>query len=136
MKFTFVKSMTSRSTKLWYLYLLQITRIFFSELTNGIAVYDENGELIGNSKRAAIKAVGQVVASRIGMAAPGMCKFGVLFPLLCINLCKLTYVFSLSCCSTYDVFYLVQSMPGDTCDRTCTCPHTWKICSTLMITLA
>jgi len=43
-----------------------------SELTDGIAVYDENGELIGDSKRAAIKAVSQVVASRIGMAAPGM----------------------------------------------------------------
>jgi len=43
-----------------------------SELNNGIAVYDENGEFIGNSKRAAVKAITQVVTSRITIAAPGM----------------------------------------------------------------
>ncbi|XP_065071409.1 sideroflexin-2-like isoform X2 [Rhopilema esculentum] len=42
------------------------------ELTNGIAVYDENGEFIGHSKRAAVKGITQVVTSRITMAAPGM----------------------------------------------------------------
>eukprot|EP00112_Aurelia_sp_Birch-Aquarium-sp1_P005599 Seg164.13 transcript_id=Seg164.13/GoldUCD/mRNA.D3Y31 product=Sideroflexin-2 protein_id=Seg164.13/GoldUCD/D3Y31 len=42
------------------------------EITNGIATYDENGQFIGNSKRAANKGITQVVISRITMAAPGM----------------------------------------------------------------
>lgn len=48
------------------------------ELTHGIAVYDEDGQLIGNSKRAAYKAITQVVTSRITMAAPAM----LLLPIL------------------------------------------------------
>lgn len=47
----------------------------FREITNGIATYDENGQFIGNSKRAANKGITQVVISRITMAAPGMCEF-------------------------------------------------------------
>eukprot|EP00794_Sanderia_malayensis_P005424 gene5424-6103_t len=42
------------------------------ELSHGIAVFDENGNYIGNSTRAASKAILQVVTSRITMAAPGM----------------------------------------------------------------
>ena len=64
------------SPLLWYV----ANRIsVFSELNNGIAVYDENGEFIGNSKRAAVKAITQVVTSRITIAAPGMCKLLALF---------------------------------------------------------
>ncbi|KAG1680663.1 Sideroflexin-1 [Nymphon striatum] len=42
------------------------------ELKDGIAVVDEHGEKLGNSKVAAKKAIIQVVFSRIGMAIPGM----------------------------------------------------------------
>ncbi|KAK7111059.1 sideroflexin-1-like [Littorina saxatilis] len=42
------------------------------ELTNGIPVFDENGNRIGDSKRAANSAITQVVVSRILMATPGM----------------------------------------------------------------
>ncbi|KAI6654714.1 Sideroflexin-1-like [Oopsacas minuta] len=42
------------------------------ELINGIQVTDENDVPIGKSKKAAVKAIFQVVVSRIGMAAPGM----------------------------------------------------------------
>ena len=41
---------------------------------NGIAVYDENGDELGVSKKAAQKSILQVCTSRITMAAPGMCK--------------------------------------------------------------
>ncbi|XP_046851609.1 sideroflexin-2-like [Xenia sp. Carnegie-2017] len=43
-----------------------------SELLNGIKVYDKEGEELGMSKRAAMKGIGQVVTSRVAMAAPGM----------------------------------------------------------------
>ncbi|KAJ6223898.1 hypothetical protein RDWZM_002443 [Blomia tropicalis] len=43
-----------------------------SELTDGIAIFDENGEKIGNSKKMAKVAISQVVFSRILMATPGM----------------------------------------------------------------
>ena len=46
-----------------------------SEILNGIKVYTENGEEIGFSKRAAYTSIVQVTASRITMAAPGMCKY-------------------------------------------------------------
>ena len=46
-----------------------------SELYNGIKVFTEDGEELGFSKRAAYTAITQVTASRITMAAPGMCTF-------------------------------------------------------------
>ena len=64
-----------------FLMYLLIAILFGSELSDGIAVYDENGEFIGNSKRAAVKAITQVVTSRITIAAPGMCK---LYAFVCI----------------------------------------------------
>ena len=48
-----------------------------SEILNGIKVYTENGEELGFSKRAAYTSIVQVTASRITMAAPGMCKFRI-----------------------------------------------------------
>jgi len=45
------------------------------ELLHGIPVYTENGERVGQSKRAAAKAIAQVVVSRVSMATPGMRKF-------------------------------------------------------------
>ncbi|XP_072177895.1 sideroflexin-1-like [Diadema setosum] len=42
------------------------------ELVNGIPVFDENGNRIGNSRNAAKSAIPQVVISRIFMAMPGM----------------------------------------------------------------
>ena len=53
--------------------------IFFKlrEIINGIAVYDENGGEVGYSKNAAYKGIMQVCASRIAMAAPGMCKLNI-----------------------------------------------------------
>lgn len=43
-----------------------------SEITDGIAVFDENGNKVSTSKLAAVKGISQVVFSRIVMAAPGM----------------------------------------------------------------
>ncbi|EDV20754.1 Sideroflexin-1 [Trichoplax sp. H2] len=43
-----------------------------SELTEGIMVQDNEGNNVGKSKKAAKKAIGQVVFSRIIMCAPGM----------------------------------------------------------------
>ncbi|KAH9416369.1 Sideroflexin-1 [Dermatophagoides pteronyssinus] len=43
-----------------------------SELTNGIAIEDENGNKIGYSKKMAKEGISLVVLSRILMAAPGM----------------------------------------------------------------
>ncbi|KAK7500815.1 hypothetical protein BaRGS_00008059 [Batillaria attramentaria] len=42
------------------------------ELLSGIPVFDENGNRVGESKRAAASAISQVVISRIFMATPGM----------------------------------------------------------------
>ncbi|XP_077992303.1 sideroflexin-2-like [Glandiceps talaboti] len=42
------------------------------EVVNGITLFDENGKEVGKSKKAARKAIFQVVVSRITMAAPGM----------------------------------------------------------------
>jgi len=44
-----------------------------SELINGVAVMDQNGNKISESKFAAYKGISQVVLSRITIAAPGMC---------------------------------------------------------------
>lgn len=46
-----------------------------SELTNGIAIEDENGNKIGYSKKMAKEGISLVVLSRILMAAPGMGMF-------------------------------------------------------------
>jgi len=43
-----------------------------SEIINGIEVFDENGNHVGESRLAALKGITQVVVSRIAMAAPGM----------------------------------------------------------------
>lgn len=43
-----------------------------SEIINGIEVFDENGNHVGESQLAAVKGITQVVGSRIAMAAPGM----------------------------------------------------------------
>lgn len=47
----------------------------FRELVHGIPVFTEDGERVGQSKRAAVKAIAQVVVSRVFMATPGMCKY-------------------------------------------------------------
>ena len=52
------------------------------ELTNGIPVFDENGNRLGVSRRAATSAIAQVVVSRILMATPGMCQYCFLFSFL------------------------------------------------------
>ncbi len=53
--------------------LAEVSFVFFDrELKEGIAIVDENGNRLGNSKIAAKWAIAQVVLSRIGMAAPGM----------------------------------------------------------------
>lgn len=43
-----------------------------TEITQGIDVYDNNGNKIGQSRLAAVKGITQVIVSRITMAAPGM----------------------------------------------------------------
>uniref|UniRef100_UPI00358E70A7 sideroflexin-1-like isoform X1 n=2 Tax=Myxine glutinosa TaxID=7769 RepID=UPI00358E70A7 len=42
------------------------------ELKHGIPVFDEHGKRLGESEKAAQQAIGQVIVSRICMAAPGM----------------------------------------------------------------
>uniref|UniRef100_A0A671L4B8 Sidoreflexin n=1 Tax=Sinocyclocheilus anshuiensis TaxID=1608454 RepID=A0A671L4B8_9TELE len=42
------------------------------EILNGIAVTDEDGKILGHSRKAAVKGITQVVISRVTMAAPGM----------------------------------------------------------------
>ncbi|CAF2498749.1 unnamed protein product [Rotaria sp. Silwood2] len=44
----------------------------WNEIRDGIAVFDKDGNRIGESSYAAKKAIAQVVLSRIGMAVPGM----------------------------------------------------------------
>ncbi|XP_048361073.1 sideroflexin-2 isoform X2 [Sphaerodactylus townsendi] len=58
------------------------------ELINGIAVTDENGNHLGESRRAAIKGITQVVISRITMAAPGM----ILLPIIMEKLEKYPFM--------------------------------------------
>lgn len=48
------------------------------ELQDGIDVEDENGKVVGKSKKAAVEGISQVVASRIIMSSPGL----ILTPLL------------------------------------------------------
>lgn len=43
-----------------------------NEIINGVEVKDDNGNIVGHSRLAAIKGITQVVFSRITMAAPGM----------------------------------------------------------------
>ena len=45
------------------------------ELTNGIPVFDDNNERLGESKAAARSAISQVAISRIIMAMPGMGEY-------------------------------------------------------------
>ena len=42
-----------------------------SELIDGVQLVDKNGDKVGSSQVAAKRAIGQVVFSRIAMAAPG-----------------------------------------------------------------
>lgn len=49
-----------------------------AELDNGIMLMTESGEKVGESKIAARQGIGMVVASRVGMASPGM----VLIPII------------------------------------------------------
>lgn len=44
------------------------------ELFNGIPIFDQNGNRLGESTMAAKSAITQVVVSRILMATPGMSK--------------------------------------------------------------
>lgn len=48
------------------------------EIIDGIVVFDENGNPVGKSKKAAVKGITQVVISRVAMAAPGM----ILIPII------------------------------------------------------
>ncbi|XP_014665525.1 PREDICTED: sideroflexin-1-like [Priapulus caudatus] len=51
---------------------INIPLMRFSELTDGIPVFDENGNRIGDSVKAAERAIPMVLLSRIMMASPGM----------------------------------------------------------------
>ena len=58
----------------------------FSELADGIQLLNKDGEKVGSSQVAAKRAIGQVVFSRIAMAAPGEITFfetkkGIHFPM-------------------------------------------------------
>jgi len=48
--------------------------LYLRELDNGIEVYDENKNLLGESQLAARQGISAVVLSRIVMSAPGMSK--------------------------------------------------------------
>jgi len=52
--------------------LINIPLMRQREIINGIAVFDKDGNEIGQSKRAAYKSIVQVCTSRVVMAAPGM----------------------------------------------------------------
>ncbi|XP_043912484.1 sideroflexin-2 isoform X2 [Protopterus annectens] len=71
------------------------------ELINGITVTDESDNRLGNSKKAAVKGITQVVVSRITMAAPGM----ILLPILMEHLEKYPFmqpvVHGTSCLCTF-----------------------------------
>lgn len=43
-----------------------------NEIKNGIDVTDDNGNVVGKSRVAAVKGISQVVFSRIAMCTPGM----------------------------------------------------------------
>ncbi|KAL8187415.1 UNVERIFIED_CONTAM: Sideroflexin-2 [Gekko kuhli] len=58
------------------------------ELINGITVTDENDNRLGESRRAAIKGITQVVISRVTMAAPGM----ILLPIIMEKLEKYPFM--------------------------------------------
>ncbi|XP_060097740.1 sideroflexin-2 [Heteronotia binoei] len=58
------------------------------ELINGITVTDENDNRLGESRRAAIKGISQVVISRVTMAAPGM----ILLPIIMEKLEKYPFM--------------------------------------------
>lgn len=49
--------------------------MLYSELSEGIEIVDENGKVLGKSKKAAKIAISQVVMSRIGMCVPGMSTY-------------------------------------------------------------
>lgn len=59
-----------------------------SEIINGIEVFDENGNHVGESRLAAFKGITQVVVSRIAMAAPGM----MLLPIVMQRLEKMRWM--------------------------------------------
>jgi len=56
-----------------------------NEIINGIEVKNDDGVVVGQSRLAAIKGIGEVVVSRIAMAAPGM----LVLPLIMERLEKL-----------------------------------------------
>ena len=65
------------------------------ELTNGIPVLTEDGEVVGQSQAAAKRGIAQVVFSRIVMAVPGMCEcvnavYFVIFVTMCQCVCCAT----------------------------------------------
>lgn len=59
---------------------------FYRELKFGIPILDENGNRLGESKKAAQQAIVQVVVSRIGMAAPAMGEWSLHGHRLCQNI--------------------------------------------------
>ena len=55
------------------------------ELTVGIPVFNVDGERVGESRRAAVSAISQVVVSRILMASPGMRQYRDWLPHTCMS---------------------------------------------------
>mgnify|MGYP001798566017 CR=1 FL=1 len=47
----------------------------YSEISDGIMMYDENDNELVKSRAAATKGIAQVLTSRIIMAAPGMSEY-------------------------------------------------------------
>ncbi|XP_064419016.1 sideroflexin-2 [Latimeria chalumnae] len=58
------------------------------EILSGITVIDDNGNELGNSRKAAIKGITQVVISRVTMAAPGM----IVLPIIMERLEKYSFM--------------------------------------------